>query len=113
MKFLILGLSLMVSSNALGEEEVNKSAAFAYGGTAHILTEASIKTMNAVMNENKLSVYSNSDPSGWNHMFSSVLVFSVLANTATSQDHTSEQKTLNVIGIATGILTGNLFQIEW
>jgi len=92
---------------------VNKGMVLAYGGTAHLLTEVSIKTMNAVMNENVDCAYCNNNPTTWNHLFSSILVFSVLAHTESTQDHTSEQKTLNSVGIATGVLTGNIFQIEW
>lgn len=116
MKHLVLVLSIFVASNVAAEEqELNKGAAFAYGGTAHLMTELSIKTMNAVMNENGpcTGYCSNSNPTTWNHLFSSILVFSILANTEAAQDHTSEQKTINTIGIAAGVITGNIFQIEW
>ena len=112
MKKLILAIALLLPTTALAD--TNKYAPFGYAGTAHITTELCIKTMNAVMGENYRDYHTGrSDPSLWNHFFSSALVFTVMAHTETTFHKPAAQKTNNIVGIAVGVITGNLFQIEW
>jgi hypothetical protein len=106
MKRIILILSLLVSNSGLAQESSGSNSVGWIFGVSHLSTEILIKSI-------KDNDTFETSPTGVERALASVIVAAVMMQVVRSVSIDEDEFLVNSGGVAIGITTGNLFQLEW